>query len=76
MSHIPCAVESALNDHYRKQQSGEELWEESEKELFSKIDPLIDSLKEAIKNHVRFNDAGMDYSDARNYVIETIGELL
>lgn len=76
MSHISCAVEAALNEHYRKQQSGEELWEESEAELYNKIEPLIDSLKEAIKHHARFNDAGMDYNDARNYAIETIGELL
>ncbi len=76
MNQIMCANTNALDKHLREVQSGEERWIESEEELYKLIDPVIEALRNSIKHHVRFNDAGMDYNDARNYVIETIGELL
>lgn len=71
-----CANTLALNSHLRAVQSGEELLEASQNELYQKIDPMIQDLKKAIAHHARFNDAGMDYSTARDYILETIGELL
>jgi hypothetical protein len=76
MYQAPCAVESALNQYCRKQQSGEELLKESEKELYQRVYPLIDALREAISYHAANNDGGMDYGQSRDFVVETIGELL
>ena len=56
--------------------SGKEKWEESEKELYQRIDPIRDELLEVIQHHARFNDAGMSYDDSRDFVLKTLGELL
>lgn len=76
MTKVMCANTEALNKHLRAVQSGEELLEESQNELYQKIDPIIEDLKKVIEHHARFNDAGMDRSQVRDYVLETLGELL
>lgn len=76
MYDFPCAVTIATNKYHRNQQSGEELWEQSEIDLYNSIEPIIEELKLALQHHVRYNEAGMDHKDTRDFIIETVGELL
>ncbi len=66
----------ALDQYLHAIDRSETAREAAEREIYKRIEPIIKDLANAIEHHARYNEASMDRGEIRDYILETLGELL